>query len=127
MPLEQLLAEGRNVSEKLGLKAIPALEMNTTDPPDIPLQAATVSLKLQIEHPDSATRRKLRRAIKTDCLSRYTLQKTDGEYRLTIPYEDEADLAWQMDWLRGEMVELAESHGGAINVELREVELRKQW
>ncbi|MBW4549606.1 MAG: hypothetical protein KME35_00540 [Aphanocapsa sp. GSE-SYN-MK-11-07L] len=88
-------------------------ELTAADPLNSPLQAATVSLKLQIEHPEPATRRKLRRAIETDCLARYQMQKAGGEYRLAIPYEDEADLAWQMDWLRDEMRELAEGARGS--------------
>jgi hypothetical protein len=73
-----------------------------------------------VEHRQIAIRRKLRRAIETDCPTRYQLQKVGREYLLTIPYEDEADLAWRIDWLRGEMVELVEREGGAIEVNFRE-------
>jgi integrase/recombinase XerD len=105
--------------------AVPGL--TSADPPDMPLQAATVMLNLRIEHHNSVIGRKLRRASETDCLSRYQLQKAGGEYRLSIPYEDEADLVWQMDWLRGEMAELAENWGCTIKVELREVAKGRRW
>lgn len=46
---------------------------------------------------------------------------------LTIPYEDEADLAWQIDWLRGEMMEMAESEGDVIEVEMQEEGTGRNW
>jgi hypothetical protein len=96
----------------------PSPDLTPIEQPDSPVQEAKVLLKLQVEHCDPAIGRKLRRAIESMCLSRYQLQKVGREYLLMIPYEDEQDLAWRIDWLRGEMVELVEGEGGAIVVKM---------
>jgi Phage integrase family len=108
-------------------EAIAASVVTSAGQPDSPVQAATVILKLQIEHHNPAIGQKLRRAIETDCLARYQIQKMGREYVLTIPYEDEADLAWQIDWLRGEIVELVEGEGGAIVAHLTDELTGQSW
>jgi hypothetical protein len=88
------------------------------DQPDNPVQEVKLSLRQRVEHQNPAIGRKLRRAIESTCLSQFQLQKVGREYLLMIPYEDEQDLAWRIDWLRGEMVELVEGEGGAIEASL---------
>jgi integrase/recombinase XerD len=127
LALEDLLAKGQNLPEKLGVELEPSADLTSVEQLDSIVQVAKVLLKLRVEHGNPAIARKLRRAIESTCLSRYQTQKVGREYLLTIPYEDEADLAWQIDWLQGEMVELAERDGGAIEAHLTDELTGQSW
>lgn len=129
--LERVLADVRQLPEKLGVAVEIKQLPRAVESPE-PLKEATIKLWLSVENNNKFIRRKtkVRKEIENYCLARYKVQKVrpDGyDYVLRIPYEDEANLEWEIHWLRAEMHDIADQDCCFIEVNLREEGTERYW
>jgi integrase/recombinase XerD len=138
LPLEQVLAEGRNLPETLGSsptnegsQAAEPLLLNR-QPFANAQSEAKVNLWLRVENNSTLVRgkTKVRREIEHRILSRYQVHKpmkSGWDYELIIPYEDEADLERTIAELTWEMEFAADLDQCLIEVQIREEATGRGW
>ncbi len=110
--LERMLADVRQLPEKLGVAVERTAPMSQQNSPSVSFSnAVTVLLKLSVEDQSLSGRNKIkvRRKIENEVLTRYQMVKPrtkNGEYELSIPFEKEDDISttiseilWEMDLL----------------------------
>ena len=129
--LERVLADVRQLPEKLGVAVEVKQNPRAVESPE-PLKEAIIKLWLSVENNNKFIRRKtkVRKEIENYCLARYKVQKVrpDGyDYVLRIPYEDEANLEWEIHWLRAEMHNIADQDCCFIEMVLREEGTERHW